>query len=140
MSGGHFDYADQRAKDEIFGWSDKPKDVFEDMELSQLVFDVFDLIHDFDWYISGDTCSGTWNEKRKAFKDKWLTTPGREVVFNHIIDDAIAKLRRDLLEDRKYCHQCKHWKAEGEPPYGGCDMHKHCRWHYMEDACEYFEQ
>ena len=30
MSGGRFDYVDSRLKDEIFGWTDNPSNVFED--------------------------------------------------------------------------------------------------------------
>lgn len=55
MSGGRFNYMDSSLMDEIFGYSEKPRDVFEDMEISQLVWDVLKLIHDFDWYASGDS-------------------------------------------------------------------------------------
>lgn len=58
MSGGHFDYIDQRAKYEIFGYlgDEQQRNVFEDREISELVWDVFELIHDFDYYKSCDTC------------------------------------------------------------------------------------
>ena len=55
MSGGRFDYLDLSLKNEIFGWSEKCYNVLEDVELSELVWDVLDLLHDYDWYISGDT-------------------------------------------------------------------------------------
>ena len=58
MSGGHFEYLDGRLKDEIFGYENKVKNVFEDREISELVFDVLDLIHEFDWYYSGDAGNG----------------------------------------------------------------------------------
>ena len=66
MSGGRFEYIDGRLKDEIFGWTDKPGNVFEDKEISELVWDVLDLIHDFDWYASGDTCKETYLKKKEA--------------------------------------------------------------------------
>jgi len=37
MSGGCFNYIDSQLKSEIFGWSDKPRNVFKDKEISQLV-------------------------------------------------------------------------------------------------------
>ena len=37
MSGGRFSYIDSRLKDEIFGWRDIPSNVFEDIEISELV-------------------------------------------------------------------------------------------------------
>ena len=67
MSGGHFGYLDSRLKDEIFGWTDKPENVFEDREISELVFDVLDLIHEFDWYYSGDTDKETYLEAKAEF-------------------------------------------------------------------------
>ena len=45
MSGGHFNYADGNLKSEMFGWVDKPYDVMEDAEISELVWDLLDLIH-----------------------------------------------------------------------------------------------
>ena len=98
MSGGYFEYADRRAKDEIFGYSgDKPKgNVFEDREITELVWDVFNLIHDFDWYQSGDTCKETYLLKKAEFKKKWLAKPPERV--KEIIDLAIAEAKQELYE------------------------------------------
>lgn len=41
MSGGRFEYTDERAMSEIFGYTDKPWNVFEDWEISELVWDIF---------------------------------------------------------------------------------------------------
>ena len=78
MSGGHFEYLDSRLKEEIFGWTDKPTNVLEDRELSELVWDVLDLIHEFDWYYSGDT--------------------GKGVRIKHTIDTALDEVRAELYE------------------------------------------
>lgn len=98
MSGGYFEYADRRAKDEIFGYSvDKPKgNVFEDREITELVWDVFNLIHDFDWYQSGDTCKETYLLKKAEFKKKWLAKHPERV--KEIIDLAIAEAKQELYE------------------------------------------
>ena len=87
MSGGYFEYADSRAKDEIFGYSgDEPKgNVF-----------IFNLIHDFDWYQSGDTCKETYLLKKAEFKKKWLAKPPERV--KEIIDLAIAEAKQELYE------------------------------------------
>lgn len=37
MSGGYFDYLDDKLKTEIFGFGQEPKNAFEDKEISQLV-------------------------------------------------------------------------------------------------------
>lgn len=96
MSGGHFDYADSALKSTIFGWTDTPGNVFEDREISDLVWDVLDLIHAFDWYISGDTRKETYLEAKREFKKKWLNNRG--VRVRRIVDDAIERCRNELYE------------------------------------------
>lgn len=96
MSGGHFNYQDSRLKSEIFGWSDHPTNVFEDLEMSMLVWDVLELIHDYDWYASGDTCEETYLEKKAAFKKKWLCNS--DVRIKDIVDDALSRTKAELYK------------------------------------------
>ena len=96
MSGGRFDYIDSRCKDEIFGWSEKPTNVFEDREISELIWDVFDLIHSYDWYASGDTSEGMWLTTKDAFKKKWLKRDDERVKM--VIDNAIDEAREELYK------------------------------------------
>ena len=96
MSGGHFEYLDGRLKDEIFGYENKVKNVFEDREISELVFDVLDLIHEFDWYYSGDTGKETYLEAKAEFKRKWFSNRG--VRIKRTIDTAIDEVRAELYE------------------------------------------
>ena len=96
MSGGHFDYIDSRCKDEIFGWSEKPRNVFEDREISELIWDVFDLIHDYDWYASGDTCEETYLKSKAKFKRKWLKNDEKRA--QRVIDNAIDEVRQELYK------------------------------------------
>ena len=97
MSGDRFDYADSRLKSEIFGYfAEKPGNVFEDREISELVWDVLDLIHDYDWYASGDTCKETYLEKKAEFKKKWLSNRG--VRVRRIVDEALAEVKAELYE------------------------------------------
>ena len=96
MSGGRFDYVDSRLKDEIFGWTDKPSNVFEDREISELVWDVLDLIHDFDWYASGDTCKETYLKKKAELKHKWFSNRG--VRVRCIVDEALKQVHDELYE------------------------------------------
>lgn len=96
MSGGRFDYLDNRLKDEIFGWCDKWTNVFEDREFSELVWDVLNLIHDFDWYQSGDTCKETYLVSKAEFKKKWFSNRG--VRIRRTIDTALDEVRAELYE------------------------------------------
>jgi len=96
MSGGRFNYADFRLKDEIFGYHNKPTNVFQDREISELVWDVLDLIHDYDWYASGDTSKATYLKQKAEFKKKWLSNRG--VRVRQTVDTAIQELRDELYE------------------------------------------
>ena len=96
MSGGRFDYKDSALKNEIFGWGDKPSNVFEDREISELTWDLLDLIHEFDWYSSGDTGKEDYLKAKDKFENKWLGNRG--VRVKTIIDEAVRDLRAELYE------------------------------------------
>ena len=96
MSGGHFDHKDMSLKSEMFGWSDKPFNVLEDIELSELTFDLLEVIHQYDWYKSGDTCKETYLKAKDKFKKKWLSNRGINV--RRIIDEAVNDLKLELYE------------------------------------------
>lgn len=97
MSGGRFNYQDSSLKDEIFGYADKVTNVFEDREISELVWDVLDLIHDYDWYASGDTCEETWLKQKAKFKKKWFETP-RMDRLKKIIDETAEGFKLELYK------------------------------------------
>ncbi len=97
MSGGYFNYIDSQLKSEIFGWSDTFHNVLNDRELSELVWDMLDLLHDYDWYVSGDTGKDSWQRARKEFKDKWLNAK-REDIVKHTIDQSLKECKRELYD------------------------------------------
>lgn len=96
MSGGHFEYKDSSLKMEMFGWSDRPHNVLEDRELSELTWDLLDVIHAYDWYKSGDTCKETYLKEKEKFKKKWFSNRG--VNVRRIVDEAVAELKSELYE------------------------------------------
>lgn len=100
MSGGRFNYQDGALKSEIFGYFyGEPKsvpNVFEDREISELVWDVFDLIHDYDWYVSGDTGKQDYLDSKDKFKKKWFKN--RKALDKKIVDNALEELKCDLYE------------------------------------------
>ena len=96
MSGGYFNYRDATLRDEIYGWSDTWHNVFEDREISELVWDILDLIHDYDWYTSGDTRRETYLKAKADFKNKWFNN--RDVVVKRVVDTAIEEVKAELYE------------------------------------------
>lgn len=82
---------------EIFGWTDRPTNVFEDLEISELVWDVFNLIHDYDWYSSGDTCEETYLKQKAAFKEKWFKSSRKDRI-KKIIDSTLEDAKKELYK------------------------------------------
>ena len=96
MSGGYFNYRDATLRDEIYGWSDTWHNIFEDREISELVWDILNLIHDYDYYVSGDTTKDTYLKAKAEFKNKWFSN--RDIVVKRVIDTAIEELKAELYE------------------------------------------
>lgn len=97
MSGGKFYGADTTTRDIIFQYSNEPINVFEDREISELVWDVFDLIRSLDYYECGDTSEETYLNDKAAFKKKWLGK-SKGSVARKIVDGSIEDLRQELYE------------------------------------------
>ena len=112
MSGGVFDYINDRACQQIFQWMSpdygeygfsKAKDAramnpLKDKQLSELCWDMFCLLHSLDWYESGDTGEETYAEDVKRFKDKWLNKDA-DVIKREEIDKSIEELREQLYKE-----------------------------------------
>lgn len=113
MSGGYFEYLDQKLAREMFGWNidicygekgfskvNKAGAInpLEDREISKLTWDLLCLIYSFDYYISGDTRKETYLEDLKYFKDKWLK-PGRKETAKRLIDEECEELRKELYKE-----------------------------------------
>lgn len=90
MSGGHFEYKNDTACGVVFDYDLSPVyglgksnyywcvkkareiNPLEDVELSELVYDMFCLLHSFDWYVSGDNCRDIYEHDIAYFRQKWL--------------------------------------------------------------------
>ena len=96
MSGGRFNYADCNLKSEMFGWVDEPYDVMEDDEISELVWDVLELIRVFDYYSCSDTDRDTYLKRKNVFKKKWFGN--RKIRIEKIIDRKIEDLKTEIAE------------------------------------------
>ncbi|MBQ5929015.1 MAG: hypothetical protein IIW96_07595 [Oscillibacter sp.] len=63
--------------------------------MSELVFDVFCVLHSYDWYASSDTCVETYRADVQHFKDKWLKSM-RGKRAKEIVDDELEEVRKKL--------------------------------------------
>ena len=134
MSGGSLNY--------FYCQLDEHSNDFGDKELKDLVEDLAELFHDREWYLSGDTGIGDWNEARDEFKQKWFTTHGREERIEKYLAEFANEVRQTFGMSKEYCKYCAHWKAKDDiysGRYGDCDFHKTCLMHRSE-SCEKWEQ
>ena len=114
MSGGHWNYKNDDVCYELFNWDVSPTygigskeqkryaktareiDPMEDIELSDLVYDVFCLIHSAAWYKSGDNSEETYRKDVEAFKKKWFKNK-RSDRLKEYVDAAVKELRDKLM-------------------------------------------
>lgn len=112
MSGGHWDYKNDTLSGYIFGWDVSPnygKEGFgqwkkavrsnplEDKELSALLWDVFCLLHSYDWYISGDTNEDIYRADVEYFKKRWFRT-SRKDILRSIVNTSCDQLKEELYK------------------------------------------
>ena len=97
MSGGHFDYKDMELSSSIFGYSSEPVDAFEDEVFSRLIWDALNVIHKYDWYISGDTGLEDYLKALQAFKKKWLQGSA-EKRARAILEEKSSAIKKELYE------------------------------------------
>lgn len=108
MSGGYFNYSNDNVAREIFGYGitvnyglEKLKDdsiqaakdnPLEDHEISELVYDVFCLLHSYDWYKEGDTSYETYQKDVAFFKNKWLRSDPSERM-DRLTAQAVERIK-----------------------------------------------
>ena len=130
MSGGSLDYFYVTLEDHVGD--------FDDIELDGLVADLAELFHDREWFLSGDTGAGTWNQARDSFKDKWFTKHGRQKRIEQYLSDFTEEIRKTFGISKKYCKNCKHFKKDKKSDYGDCEYAKSYLMHQW-DSCGKFE-
>lgn len=89
MSGGSYDYECYRVEEEYVGR-------MYDREMNLLMFDLVKVLHDLEWWQSGDYGEETYQKTLSEFKDKWFDGDRVERLQN-IITEATDKLRTELL-------------------------------------------
>ena len=113
MSGGKFNYQNDYIGKEIFDWRVSPDygekgfsqskkartiNPMEDKMVSEIVYDVFCLIHSLDWYKSGDICQETYEEDIKFFKDKWFSKKKSADLIKTEIDKTLEEAKEELYK------------------------------------------
>lgn len=87
MSGGYLEYNSYCLEEVAYN--------VEDLEIKQLIFDLSQFLHDYDYYKSGDYGYGTYLESLNNFKNKWFRT-SKEERLKEIIDERLNDIRDEL--------------------------------------------
>ena len=131
MSGGSLNYFYEVLREHTEDFNDK--------ELNELVSDLAELFHDREWFLSGDTGEGEWNDARDAFKKKWFTEIGRKERIEKYLAEFTEEIRRSFGISEKYCVNCKKWTRDKAKHYGRCDEEKRCLFSEKE-YCDKWER
>ena len=103
MSGGHWEYKNYDLANEIFGYDiDSPKKArkanpLKDAELSELVYDILEILYSADYCFSGDTSRQDYLNDVKKFKEKWLGKDAPDRIKRNI-DEELEIARENLYE------------------------------------------
>ena len=116
-----------------------------DPEIIDLALDFAKLLHEAEWYLSGDTGEGDYNIALDNFKNKWFKK-SRKDRLEQYINDSFVKNRDELLKmigTAKRCKDCESYypaEAMKSDLYGNCKHKRHCLQHQEDWACELFEE
>ena len=115
MSGGCWNYMNDSAASEILGYhiyvgygldSERHNENYKmvvrdnplgDPEISALVYDVFCLLHSYDWAESGDTDMNDYQKDVEIFKKRWFKKARKDRI-KEMIDISTEKLKEDLYQ------------------------------------------
>lgn len=109
MSGGKWCYKQNDLQSELFGYrydemSKVEKSKFArsvnplgDRDVSELCYDLLDLINNADRYYSGDTTDSEYKKELKAFKKKWL--PRTDEAKHKAYKLDLENFYKDLLKE-----------------------------------------
>lgn len=89
MSGGSYGYECYRVEEAYVGH-------MYDHEMNLLMFDLVKVLHDLEWWQSGDYGEEAYQKTLSEFKEKWFDGDRVERLQN-IITEETDKLRTELM-------------------------------------------
>lgn len=90
MSGGSYDYIYSRLSEEC-------EDRMHDAEMDDMIKDLCKVLHDLEWWQSGDSSEGEYRATLTKFKAKWFKSNRQERLKGYI-DNQIGVVRKQLYD------------------------------------------
>ena len=88
MSGGSYGYIYSRLEEECVGR-------MYDVEMDDMINDLCEVLHDLEWWQSGDSSEDKYKATLTKFKAKWFKDNRKERLKGYI-DDQIGIVRKQL--------------------------------------------
>lgn len=88
MSGGSYEYICYKLESECQGR-------MYDAEMEDLITDLANVLHDLEWWQSGDCSEDTYRKSLIEFKTKWFKT-SRSKRLKSYIDEQVESVRSQL--------------------------------------------
>lgn len=96
MSGGSYDYKYCVIGDYYIG-------NMYDVELNEMISDLVEVLHDVEWWQSGDISEESYRETATKFKKKWFKRDKTQV--KNVIDSVFEKEKQELYATFKYLEE-----------------------------------
>ena len=90
MSGGSYEYICYRLEEECKGR-------MYDAEMNDMIKDLVEVLHDLEWWQSGDSSEKDYRVTLSKFKQKWFHG-NREERLKRYIDEQTSIVRRQLYK------------------------------------------
>lgn len=87
MSGGSHNYMYHQVEETYVG-------KMFDVELHDMIQDLVEVMHDCEWYDSGDISEEDYRATVHKFKEKWFGT--RDLQLRHLIQEELLKVSNTL--------------------------------------------
>lgn len=92
MSGGSFNYG--------YIYLEEYFDKMEDTQLNEMLRDLQKVLHDVEWYTSGDISEKSYRETVTEFKKKWFAQSDVDVKAH--IEAQFEQKKNELLKELEY--------------------------------------
>lgn len=93
MSGGSYNYIFTNIEYDLVGR-------MYDTELNEMMKDLVEVLHDLEWWISGDIGEERYRESVTKFKSKWFKR--RKCDIEELVNEEFEKKKEELLKELEY--------------------------------------
>ena len=90
MSGGSYNYIFTNIEYDLVGR-------MYDTELNEMMKDLVEVLHDLEWWISGDIGEERYRETVTKFKSKWFKR--RKCDIESLVNEEFEKKKAELLKE-----------------------------------------